>query len=107
VPILLSVAALGALAVACGSASSSGSAGATGDREPRTIRLHPGHYAFPIGGRLHAGDRIVCVMRAGAAAGGASVPKPGRGVSSSTGVTVAVLMTGTVRVICPAHPGNV
>jgi hypothetical protein len=71
-----------------------------------TIRLKPGRYTFHLGGRVRAGDKIVCVTRAGGAAGGGFVPEAGHGVGSSTGFTVLVSLSGKVRITCPANPGN-
>jgi hypothetical protein len=52
------------------------------------------------------GDKIVCLTRGGAPAGGGFVPKPGHGIGSSTGFTLFVSESGKVRITCPAHPGN-
>ena len=61
---------------------------------------------FHLGGRVRVGDKIVCVTRGGAPAGGGFVPKPGHGVASSTGFSLVVLESGKVKITCPAHPGN-
>jgi hypothetical protein len=72
----------------------------------KTVRLTPGHYSFHLGGRVRVGDKIVCVTRAGAPAGGGFVPRAGNGVGSSTGFSLNVFPSGKVTITCPANPGN-
>lgn len=90
------------LSTACGG-SSPPSPATHSDPPSRNIRLQPGTYTFPLGGRVNAGDTITCVTADGAPAGGGTVPKSG-GVGSSTGF-VAVVSSGEIRVTCPAHLG--
>ena len=95
-------------AAGCGSGSAGDRSSASdAHRPPSTIELTPGHYTFHLGGRVRVGDRISCVTRSGAPAGGSGVPEPGHGVGSSTGYTITVSVAGVVKVTCPAHPGNV
>ena len=42
----------------------------------------------------------------GSPAGGGFVPKPGHGVGSSTGFSLSVSGSGTVKITCPAHPSS-
>lgn len=84
----------------------SASDGSVVNHAKETIRLKPGHYTFHLGGRVHVGDKIVCVTRNGRPAGGGFVPKPGNGVASSTGFSLVVSASGKVKITCPAHPGN-
>jgi hypothetical protein len=78
-------------------------------RDPVTVRLEPGRHTFVLGGsgagRLRTGDKIVCVLRNGAPAGGGIVPTEGHGVGSSTGFEMMV-EGGKVKVTCPAQVGN-
>lgn len=91
------------LAAACG--ASPPNVGSTHHRRPSSITLHPGTYRFRLGVRVHVGEKIRCVTRSGAPAGGGRVPAGGHGVGSSTGFE-AVTADGVVRITCPAHPGN-
>jgi hypothetical protein len=94
------------IGTACWVSASEGSAVTHTDTAKKTIRLKPGHHVFHLGGRVNVGDKIVCVTRGGAPAGGGFVPRPGHGVGSSTGFTLFVSESGKVRITCPAHPGN-
>jgi hypothetical protein len=101
------LAALGVAATGCaGSSLQDDPVGGSTQQERRTIRLKPGHYTFHLGGRVRAGDTIVCVAARGTLAGGGVVPKTGGGVGSSTGFSVLALTSGMVKVTCPVHPGN-
>ena len=92
--------------MACWVSASDGSVVNHPNHAKKTIRLKPGHYTFHLGGRVHVGDKIVCVTRNGRPAGGGFVPKPGNGVASSTGFSLVVFASGKVKITCPAHPGN-
>ena len=94
------------IGTACWVSASEGSAVPHTDTAQKTVRLKPGHYVFHLGGRVRVGDKIVCVTRGGAPAGGGFVPKPGHGIGSSTGFTLFVSESGKVTITCPAHPGN-
>jgi len=94
------------IGTACWVSASEGSAVPHTDTAQKTVRLKPGHYVFHLGGRVKVGDKIVCVTRGGAPAGGGFVPKPGHGIGSSTGFTLFVSESGKVTITCPAHPGN-
>jgi len=94
------------IGTACWVSASEGSAVPHTDTAKKTVRLKPGHYVFHLGGRVKVGDKIVCVTRGGAPAGGGFVPKPGHGIGSSTGFTLFVSESGKVTITCPAHPGN-
>lgn len=94
------------IGTACWASASEGAAVPHAETAKKTIRLKPGHYVFHLGGRVRVGDKIVCVTRGGAPAGGGFVPKPGHGVASSTGFSLVVLESGKVKIICPANPGN-
>jgi len=94
------------IGTACWVSASEGSAVPDTDTAKKTVRLKPGHYVFHLGGRVKVGDKIVCVTRGGAPAGGGFVPKPGHGIGSSTGFTLFVSESGKVTITCPAHPGN-
>jgi hypothetical protein len=94
------------IGTACWVSASEGSAVPHTETAEKTIRLKPGHYVFHLGGRVKIGDKIVCLTRGGAPAGGGFVPKPGHGIGSSTGFTLFVSESGKVRIACPAHPGN-
>ena len=103
---------VGALLVVVAVATGCGSAG-PGDPSPppsvrvaKTLHLKPGHYTFHLGGRVEVGDKILCVTRDGGPAGGGFVEEPGHGVGSSTGFQLTVSPGGTVRITCPANPGN-
>ena len=94
------------IGTACWVSASEGAAVPHTEAAKKTIRLKPGHYVFHLGGRVRVGDKIVCVTRGGAPAGGGFVPKPGHGIGSSTGFTLFVSESGKVTITCPAHPGN-
>jgi hypothetical protein len=104
--ITLLVAVGSTLATACGYLSSGGTVATRTVPAARTLRLLPGHYTYPLGHGVHVGQRIRCVTRTGAPAGGGYVPKRGRGVGSSTGFSVFTFPSGKVKITCPAHPGN-
>jgi hypothetical protein len=103
---LLIVATISSVCTGCWGLSPGGSEPTGTNPAVRTIRLKPGNYTLHLGGRINVGDKIACVTDSGAAAGGGFVPKPGHGVSSSTGFSVEVLSSGLVKVTCPANPGN-
>ncbi len=94
------------IGTACWVSASEGAAVPHTGSAKKTIRLEPGHYVFHLGGRVRVGDKIVCVTRSGAPAGGGFVPKPGHGVGSSTGFSLFVSASGKVKITCPTHPGN-
>ena len=94
------------IGTACWVSASEGAAVPHTETAKKTIRLEPGHYVFHLGGRVKVGDKIVCVIRGGAPAGGGFVPKHGHGIGSSTGFTLFVSESGKVTITCPAHPGN-
>ncbi len=107
--IVSTVVALVAVTAACGQASSAPSTPAavksTAHRGPRTLHLKPGHYTFHLGDQVRVGDSIKCVTDGGRPAGGGGIDKRGYGTGSSTGFSVETGMDGTVKVVCPAHPG--
>ena len=103
---LLIVATISSVCTGCWGLNPGGSTPTSTNPAVRTIRLKPGTYTFHLGGRLNVGDKIACVTDSGAAAGGGFVPKPGHGVSSSTGFSIVVLSSGRVKATCPANPGN-
>jgi hypothetical protein len=74
--------------------------------KPQTIKLQPGSYQFQLGDQVNVGDQIVCVTASGEGAGGGVVPTIGHGVASSDGFSVYVSSSGSVKVTCPANPGN-
>lgn len=83
------------LTVAAASGCSSGGDAAA------TVRLHPGHYAFRLGGKVAVGDKIVC-LGAGSTSVTARVSKPGHGVGSAAfDFDVSTLRSGRVIVHCP------
>ncbi len=94
-----------ALAAGCGSHTSDRS-----DPPPPVragvLHLEPGRYTFHLARDVHVGERIRCVTRSGAPAGGGGVMPRGHGVASSTGFDAVTSPDGRVRVTCPAHPGN-
>jgi hypothetical protein len=92
--------------MACWVSASDGSPVNHANHAKKTIRFKPGHYMLHLGGRVRVGDKIVCVTRNGGPAGGVVVPKPGNGVSSSTGFSLFVSASDRVKITCPAHPGN-
>jgi hypothetical protein len=92
--------------MACWVSASDGSVVNHPNHAKKTIRLKPGHYTFHLGKRVMVGNKIVCVTRNGGPAGGGVVPKPGNGVSSSTGLSLFVSASGNVKITCPVHPGN-
>ena len=94
------------IGTACWVSASEGSAVPHTDTAQKTVRLKPGHYVFHLGERVEVGDKILCVTRAGGPAGGGFVEEPGHGVGSSTGFQLTVSPGGTVRITCPANPGN-
>jgi hypothetical protein len=98
-----------AATAACGQASSApstpGAVKSMAHRGPRTLHLKPGHYTFHLGDRVRVGDSIRCVTAGGRPAGGGAIDKRGFGTGSSTGFSVGTAKDGTVRVVCPAHPG--
>lgn len=79
--------------------------GSATHRAPTSIHLKPGHYTFHLGGRGIVGEEVSCQTAAHAPAGGGFVGKPGHGVGSSTGFSLTVSSSGTVKITCPAHPG--
>lgn len=84
------------IGTACWVSASEGAAVPHTETAKKTIRLKPGHYVFHLGGRVRVGDKIVWVTRSGAPPVAASCRSPG---------TVSRL-AGTVRITCPANPGN-
>ena len=106
VPTGLLVATLAAMTTGCSGWDSHGSNGTGPNPAIKTLHLKPGHYVFHLGGRVDVGDRILCVTRSGASAGGGFVPSAGHGVGSSTGFSVFTHTSGKVKITCPANPGN-
>jgi hypothetical protein len=101
------MAAIPILATACGTSGAIDSAPGANHTRAKTMRLQPGHYTFRLGGRVRVGDKIMCVTKRGLPRGGGFVEKPGYGVGSSTGFKLVVSTSGTVKITCPRHPGNV
>ena len=102
----LLLAAVSILATACGYFSPGGTGATHSAPAAKVLRLKPGHYTFHLGDGVYVGEKISCVTRSGAPAGGGFVPKRGHGVGSSTGFSVSTFPDGKVKITCPAHPGN-